>query len=253
MHFTDSMSRSACPSCELLNKWRHGNVWAARRLRWNQRHCLLWLRIWKSAVVLIFWSWEIRSNALGMDNPIVQRHGGSSDGRCGGNHRADWSGRPWKIMREWEKFYLKSNFNGEQNMGCENHGSKKYRRFLIVVDSCGIGGAKRCRTFWIRTDTLDILQETVRLQSQFNMQKLGIANFKELKNIAPVENQWDILQNSEASNGKDTMTGHWKWWDFILPSHFDIYRARFSKGTDDEKRTGHKVIVEQECAVELKS
>ncbi len=28
-------------------------------------------------------------------------------------------------MREREKFYLKADFNGEQKMGCENHGSKK--------------------------------------------------------------------------------------------------------------------------------
>ena len=43
------------------------------------------------------------------------------------------------------------------------------------------------------------------------MQKLGIANLKELKNIAPVEKPMGYFTRlSEASNGKDTMTGHWE-------------------------------------------
>ena len=65
--------------------------------------------------------------------------------------------------------------------------AKKYRRiFTIVVDSCGIGGAKDAERFGdAGTDTLGHIAETVGNLSIPNMQKLGIANLKELKNIAP--------------------------------------------------------------------
>ena len=91
--------------------------------------------------------------------------------------------------------------------------AKKYRRiFTIVVDSCGIGGAKDAERFGdAGTDTLGHIAETVGNLSIPNMQKLGIANLKELKNIAPVEKPMGYFTRlSEASNGKDTMTGHWE-------------------------------------------
>lgn len=77
--------------------------------------------------------------------------------------------------------------------------AKKYRRiFTIVVDSCGIGGAKDAERFGdAGTDTLGHIAETVGNLSIPNMQKLGIANLKELKNIRTGwKNQWDILQGS---------------------------------------------------------
>lgn len=91
--------------------------------------------------------------------------------------------------------------------------AKKYRRiFTIVVDSCGIGGAKDAERFGdAGTDTLGHIAETVGNLSIPNMQKLGIANLKELKNIAPVEKPMGYFTRlSEAGNGKDTMTGHWE-------------------------------------------
>ena len=91
--------------------------------------------------------------------------------------------------------------------------AKKYHRiFTIVVDSCGIGGAKDAERFGdAGTDTLGHIAETVGNLSIPNMQKLGIANLKELKNIAPVEKPMGYFTRlSEASNGKDTMTGHWE-------------------------------------------
>ena len=67
--------------------------------------------------------------------------------------------------------------------------AKKYRRiFMIVVDSCGIGGAKDAERFGdAGADTLGHIAETVGNLSIPNMQKLGIANLKELEGIAPTE------------------------------------------------------------------
>lgn len=126
--------------------------------------------------------------------------------------------------------------------------AKKYRRiFTIVVDSCGIGGAKDAERFGdAGTDTLGHIAETVGNLSIPNMQKLGIANLKELKNIALVEKPMGYFTRlSEASNGKDTMTGHWEMMGLHITKPFLTFTEHgFPKELIDEleKRTGHKVI-----------
>ena len=126
--------------------------------------------------------------------------------------------------------------------------AKKYRRiFTIVIDSCGIGGAKDAERFGdAGTDTLGHIAETVGNLSIPNMQKLGIANLKELKNIAPVEKPMGYFARlSEASNGKDTMTGHWEMMGLHITKPFLTFTEHgFPKEliNELEKRTGHKVI-----------
>ena len=126
--------------------------------------------------------------------------------------------------------------------------AKKYRRiFTIVVDSCGIGGAKDAERFGdAGTDTLGHIAETVGNLSIPNMQKLGIANLKELKNIAPVEKPMGYFTRlSEASNGKDTMTGHWEMMGLHITKPFLTFTEHgFPKELIDEleKRCGKRVI-----------
>ena len=152
-------------------------------------------------------------------------------------------------MRELENFYLKSRFQWRtEKWGVRIMEAKKYRRiFTIVVDSCGIGGAKDAERFGdAGTDTLGHIAETVGNLSIPNMQKLGIANLKELKNIAPVEKPMGYFTRlSEASNGKDTMTGHWEMMGLHITKPFLTFTEHgFPKELIDEleKRTGHKVI-----------
>ena len=126
--------------------------------------------------------------------------------------------------------------------------AKKYRRiFTIVVDSCGIGGAKDAERFGdAGTDTLGHIAETVGNLSIPNMQKLGIANLKELKNIAPVEKPMGYFTKlSEASNGKDTMTGHWEMMGINTKKPFITFtETGFPKELiqELEKRCGKRVI-----------
>ena len=126
--------------------------------------------------------------------------------------------------------------------------AKKYRRiFTIVIDSCGIGGAKDAARFGdVGTDTLGHIAETMGNLNIPNMQKLGIANLKELKNIAPVEKPMGYFTNlSEASNGKDTMTGHWEMMGLHITKPFLTFTEHgFPKELIEEleKRTGRKVI-----------
>lgn len=125
---------------------------------------------------------------------------------------------------------------------------KKYKRiFTIVIDSCGIGNAKDAADYHdAGTDTLGHIAETMGGLHIPNMQKLGIANLKELKKIAPVEKPLAYFTKmNEASTGKDTMTGHWEMMGLHITTPFQTFtETGFPKELIEEleKRTGHKVI-----------
>lgn len=125
---------------------------------------------------------------------------------------------------------------------------KKYKRiFTIVIDSLGVGGAKDAAAYGdAGTDTLGHIAESVERLAIPNMRKLGIANMKELKNIAPVEKTLGYFTKmNEASTGKDTMTGHWEMMGLHITKPFLTFSEHgFPKELIEEleKRTGHKVI-----------
>ena len=125
---------------------------------------------------------------------------------------------------------------------------KKYKRvFTIVIDSLGAGDAVDAAAFGdAGTDTLGHIAESVGNLHIPNLQKLGIANMKPLKNIAPVEAPKAYYTRlNEASNGKDTMTGHWEMMGLHITKPFLTFTEHgFPKELIEEleKRTGHKVI-----------
>ena len=125
---------------------------------------------------------------------------------------------------------------------------KKYKRvFTIVIDSLGAGDAADAAAFGdTGTDTLGHIAESVGNLHIPNLQKLGIANMKPLKNIAPVETPKAYYTRlNEASNGKDTMTGHWEMMGLHITKPFLTFTEHgFPKELIEEleKRTGHKVI-----------
>lgn len=125
---------------------------------------------------------------------------------------------------------------------------KKYKRvFTIVIDSLGAGDAVDAAAFGdAGTDTLGHIAESVGNLHIPNLQKLGIANMKPLKNIAPVETPKACYTRlNEASNGKDTMTGHWEMMGLHITKPFLTFTEHgFPKELIEEleKRTGHKVI-----------
>ena len=125
---------------------------------------------------------------------------------------------------------------------------KKYKRvFTIVIDSLGAGDAADAAAFGdAGTDTLGHIAESVGNLHIPNLQKLGIANMKPLKNIAPVEEPKAYYTRlNEASNGKDTMTAHWETMGLHITKPFLTFTEHgFPKELIEEleKRTGHKVI-----------
>lgn len=90
---------------------------------------------------------------------------------------------------------------------------KKFKRiFVIVLDSMGIGAMADAEQFGdAGADTLGHISERRDTFVIPNFQRLGLANLKALKQVAPVERPLGYyMPMNEASNGKDTMTGHWE-------------------------------------------
>lgn len=124
----------------------------------------------------------------------------------------------------------------------------KYNRiFTIVIDSLGTGAMPDSEKFGdVGVDTLGHIAEHMKEFHIPNLQKLGIANLRPLKGVAPMEAPTGrFTKFSEASNGKDTMTGHWEMMGIYTTKPFKTFTDHgFPKELIDEleKRTGHKVI-----------
>lgn len=125
---------------------------------------------------------------------------------------------------------------------------KKYKRiFTVVIDSLGAGEMLDAASYGdAGTDTLGHIAANVEEFKIPNLQKLGIANLKDLAGIAPVEKTLSYYGKlREASNGKDTMTGHWEMMGLHITTPFKTFtETGFPKELIDElsKRTGRTII-----------
>jgi len=121
------------------------------------------------------------------------------------------------------------------------------RVFVIVLDSLGIGSmADSARFDDAGADTLGHISETVKHLDIPNLQRLGLANLKSLKQVKPAEHpEGYFMAMNEASNGKDTMTGHWEMMGIRTDKPFITFTEHgFPKELIDEleKRCGRKII-----------
>lgn len=121
------------------------------------------------------------------------------------------------------------------------------RVFVIVLDSLGIGPmADSARFDDAGADTLGHISETVEHLDIPNLQRLGLVNLKALKQVKPAEHpEGYFMAMNEASNGKDTMTGHWEMMGIRTDKPFITFTEHgFPKELIDEleKRCGRKII-----------
>ncbi len=124
----------------------------------------------------------------------------------------------------------------------------RFRRiFTIVVDSWGFGSAPDSARFDDEgADTAGHIASSVDSFSVPNLQKLGTFNLKHICHVEPVQNPSGYyLKMREASNSKDTMTGHWEMMGLYIPEKFITFTdTGFPQELIDElvKQTGHGVI-----------
>jgi phosphopentomutase len=126
--------------------------------------------------------------------------------------------------------------------------SKFKRIFLIVMDSAGIGNGRDAEKFDdLGTNTFGHISE--KMPNGLNiptLNMLGIGDLDEIKGCSQVEHKKSYsLKLNEASNGKDTMTGHWEMMGIKTTKPFQTFTdTGFPKDLIDEleRETGHKII-----------
>lgn len=114
------------------------------------------------------------------------------------------------------------------------------------MDSVGIGEAPDAEKFNdTGADTLGHIAEQMKGLQMPNMGKLGLSNIKEIQGIEKaVEPKAHYTKMQEASNGKDTMTGHWE----IMGLHIEHPFRTFPNGFPPElihaleQKSGRKII-----------
>lgn len=122
-----------------------------------------------------------------------------------------------------------------------------YKRiFLVVIDSVGIGESPDAERFGdAGADTLGHIAEKMNGLNMPNMGKLGLSNIKEIQGIAKADPPLAYFTKmQEASNGKDTMTGHWEIMGLNIQTPFQVFPDGFPAEllSELESRTGRKII-----------
>jgi phosphopentomutase len=114
------------------------------------------------------------------------------------------------------------------------------------MDSVGIGEAPDAERFGDKgSDTLGHIAERMGGLNMPNMGKLGLSNIKEIKGIEKAEKPLaSYTKMQEASNGKDTMTGHWEIMGLNIETPFKVFPEGFPDEllSELEARTGRKII-----------
>jgi len=120
------------------------------------------------------------------------------------------------------------------------------RIHLIVLDSVGIGEAPDAADFDdIGSDTLGHIARECGGLNMPNMAALGLSNIREIEGV-PITDQPRAYYTKmqEASNGKDTMTGHWEIMGLYIDTPFRVFPDGFPDELIQriEEKTGRKVI-----------
>ncbi|MEI2404419.1 phosphopentomutase [Niallia taxi] len=120
------------------------------------------------------------------------------------------------------------------------------RVFLIVMDSVGIGEAPDAEKFGdLGAHTLGHIAEKMNGLHMPNMGKLGLSNIEAIKGIDKADKPLaHYTKMQEASNGKDTMTGHWEIMGLRIDTPFRVFPEGFPDELlqELETKTGRKII-----------
>lgn len=123
----------------------------------------------------------------------------------------------------------------------------KYKRvFLIVMDSVGIGEAPDAADFNdIGANTLGHIAEHMNGLHMPHMAQLGLGLIGDIKGVEKTEHPLAYYgKMQEASNGKDTMTGHWEIMGLYIEKPFKVFPEGFPDELlqELEQRSGRKII-----------
>lgn len=120
------------------------------------------------------------------------------------------------------------------------------RVFLIVLDSVGIGEAPDAADFNdLGSDTMGHIAEHRNGLKLPHLEKMGLGKIHSVKGVEAVEKSTAHYgRMQEASNGKDTMTGHWEIMGLYIEEPFQTFPQGFPDEllAKIEAETGRKVL-----------
>lgn len=128
-----------------------------------------------------------------------------------------------------------------------NMDMEQFKRIhLIVMDSVGIGEAPDAAAFDdVGSDTIGHIARECGGLNMPNMSALGLSNIRQIEGVPASEKpRAYFTKMQEASNGKDTMTGHWEIMGLYIDTPFRVFPDGFPDEliTRIEEKTGRKVI-----------
>ncbi len=114
------------------------------------------------------------------------------------------------------------------------------------MDSVGIGEAPDAHKFNDKgADTLGHIAEHMGGLNMPHLGELGLSNIKEIKGVDKASTpKAHYTKMQEASNGKDTMTGHWELMGLNIKQPFRTFPDGFPSEliNELERKTGRKII-----------
>ncbi|MBU6450946.1 MAG: phosphopentomutase [Cyanobacteria bacterium REEB67] len=119
----------------------------------------------------------------------------------------------------------------------------KRRAVVLVIDGCGIGAAPDYAKYGDLPDC-NTLANTAREVGGLalpNMASLGLGNVSTIKGVPATQSTKGFYGKlQEASNGKDTQTGHWEMMGIVSETAFPLYPQGFPPDVIDRfvKETG---------------
>lgn len=120
------------------------------------------------------------------------------------------------------------------------------RAIWIVLDSVGMGNMDDAAKFGdLGANTIGNVSKAVGGLKLPNLVELGLGNIDSIVGVNKTDSPKGCFARfREASNGKDTTTGHWEMGGIVLEKAFPTYPNGFPKEIIDEfeKKTGRKVI-----------
>ncbi len=121
------------------------------------------------------------------------------------------------------------------------------RIFVIVMDSLGIGAMEDAARFGdAGTNTFVHISQKNHGLNIPTLNRLGLRDLGEVIGTTTVSHpQSYVVKLNEASNGKDTMTGHWEMMGILTTKPFKTFTdTGFPKELiqELEEKTGHKII-----------
>src|SRR5947207_15778498 len=102
----------------------------------------------------------------------------------------------------------------------------------MIIDGCGIGASPDAGQFGDGADcnTLANVARSVGVLDLPVLAQLGLGNIARITGVGPVKEPIGFYGKlREASNGKDTQTGHWELMGLISQTAFPLYPQGFPK------------------------